>query len=130
MDKFKLLFVQMFLRKLKGELFLDFLFFYSRRGIDISNIDCVILYDLPKNIRTYIHRIGRTARAGKVGRSITIVEKERLTMFRTTIKTYRRNKLKHMDIKKEDYASMLNDYQNALERFSSKEQKKKIKHKK
>jgi superfamily II DNA/RNA helicase len=105
-------------------------FLYYRRGIDISNIDCVILYDLPKNIRTYTHRIGRTARAGKLGRSITIVEKECLQMFRTTIKTYRRNKLKHMDIKKEDFSSMLPDYQKALETFSSKEQKKKLKHRK
>ncbi|UJR22236.1 hypothetical protein I4U23_025297 [Adineta vaga] len=100
------------------------------RGIDIPNIDCVILYDLPKNIRTYTHRIGRTARAGKLGRSITIVEKERLSMFRATIKTYRRNKLKHMDIKKEQFSFMLTDYQNALEKFSAKEQKKKLKQKK
>jgi hypothetical protein len=50
-------------------------------------------------------------------------------MFRTTIKTYRRNKLKPINIKKEDFSSMLIDYQNALEIFSSKEQKKKIKHK-
>ncbi len=104
--------------------------YYSRRGIDIPNIDCVILYDLPKNIRTYTHRIGRTARAGKIGRSITIVEKERLSMFRLTIKTYRRKKLKLMKIKKEDFSSMLIDYQKALELFSIKEQKKKLKHKK
>ncbi|CAF2791662.1 unnamed protein product [Rotaria sp. Silwood2] len=110
------------------ELHTKFIFFlYYRRGIDIANIDCVILYDLPKNIRTYAHRIGRTARAGKHGRSITIVEKERLTMFRATIKTYRRNKLKHMNITKEDFSYMLNDYQKALEIFSSKEQKKKLK---
>ncbi|CAF1426807.1 unnamed protein product [Rotaria sordida] len=100
------------------------------RGIDIPNIDCVILYDLPKNIRTYTHRIGRTARAGKLGRSITMVEKERLIMFRTTIKTYRRNKLKPMNIRKENFSFMLNDYQKALEIFSSQEQKKKLKQKK
>ncbi|CAF0757410.1 unnamed protein product [Adineta ricciae] len=100
------------------------------RGIDIPNINCVILYDLPKNIRTYTHRIGRTARAGKAGRSITIVEKERLQMFRMSIKTYRRNKLKHMDVKKENFAFMLTDYQKALETFSAKEQKKKLKQKK
>lgn len=98
-----------------------------RRGIDIANIDCVILYDLPKNIRTYTHRIGRTARAGKTGRSITMVEKERLQMFRSTIKIHRRNKLKHMDVKKEHFSSMLDDYQKALELFASKEQKKKSK---
>lgn len=97
------------------------------RGIDIANIDCVILYDLPKNIRTYTHRIGRTARAGKTGHSITLVEKERLTMFRSTIKTYRRKKLKPLQVKKTDFSSMLPDYQKALETFSNKEQKKKKK---
>ena len=51
-------------------------------------------------------------------------------MFRATIKTYRRNKLKHMDIKKEQFSFMLTDYQNALEKFSAKEQKKKLKQKK
>ncbi len=129
MDKFKSLFVPMFSRKLNHPHF-TLILRYSRRGIDIPNIDCVILYDLPKNIRTYTHRIGRTARAGKLGRSITIVEKERLQMFRSTIKTYRRNKLKIMDIKKQDFSSMLTDYQTALETFSAKEQKKKLKQRK
>jgi superfamily II DNA/RNA helicase len=119
----------MFSRKL-NHLHFTLILRYSRRGIDIPNIDCVILYDLPKNIRTYTHRIGRTARAGKLGRSITIVEKERLQMFRSTIKTYRRNKLKIMDIKKQDFSSMLTDYQTALETFSVKEQKKKLKQRK
>lgn len=85
------------------------------------------MYDLPKNIRTYTHRIGRTARAGKIGRSITMVEKERLLMFRTSIKTYRRNKLKPLIVKKQEFSPMLDDYQKALEVFSSKEQKKKLK---
>ena len=90
----------------------------------------MILYDLPKNIRTYTHRIGRTARAGKLGRSITMVEKERLPMFRSTIKTYRRKKLKPIEVKKQDFSSMLTDYQKALETFSVKEQKKKLKKRK
>ena len=45
-------------------------------------------------------------------------------MFRRTIKTYRRNKLKHLKITKDDFSSMLIDYQKALEIFSCKEQKK------
>ena len=101
-----------------------------RRGIDIPNVDSVILYDLPKNVRTYTHRIGRTARAGKTGRSIVMVEKERLQMFRTTIKTYRRNKLKPLIITKDEYSSMLPDYQEALEKFSSQQQMKSLKKKK
>ena len=37
----------------------------AARGIDVLNIDLVINYDVPQNVEYYIHRIGRTARAGK-----------------------------------------------------------------
>ncbi|GKT35539.1 hypothetical protein ADUPG1_008682, partial [Aduncisulcus paluster] len=43
------------------------------RGIDISGIGLVFNYDLPQNIETYTHRIGRTGRAGKKGESHTFI---------------------------------------------------------
>ncbi|XP_053955033.1 probable ATP-dependent RNA helicase Dbp73D isoform X1 [Anastrepha ludens] len=43
------------------------------RGIDLPVVDVVISYDLPRHIKTYIHRIGRTARAGNLGTAITIL---------------------------------------------------------
>ena len=43
----------------------------ASRGLDVKNIDYVINYDLPKNIDSYIHRIGRTGRAGKKGTAIS-----------------------------------------------------------
>ncbi|KAH8739861.1 U5 snRNP 100 kD protein [Cryptosporidium ryanae] len=46
------------------------------RGIDISNVNLVINYDLPKTIETYTHRIGRTGRAGKNGIAISFVTPE------------------------------------------------------
>ncbi len=45
----------------------------AARGIDIDNLDAVINFDLPNVPETYVHRIGRTARAGKQGRAITVV---------------------------------------------------------
>ncbi len=45
----------------------------AARGLDIPKIEWVFLYDLPENGKDYIHRVGRTARAGKVGRSIAMV---------------------------------------------------------
>ncbi|TGN03880.1 DEAD/DEAH box helicase [Leptospira bandrabouensis] len=42
----------------------------ASRGIDIENIDVVYNYDLPQDAENYVHRIGRTARAGRKGMSI------------------------------------------------------------
>lgn len=45
----------------------------ASRGLDISNLDFIINYDVPQNHDSYIHRIGRTARAGKEGYAFTLV---------------------------------------------------------
>lgn len=44
----------------------------ASRGIDISNLSCVINYDVPNEPEAYIHRVGRTGRAGKEGRAFTL----------------------------------------------------------
>ncbi|XP_029281755.1 ATP-dependent RNA helicase DDX51-like [Cottoperca gobio] len=45
----------------------------AARGIDINGVKCVVNYDAPQYIRVYIHRIGRTARAGKTGLAFTFL---------------------------------------------------------
>lgn len=48
----------------------------AARGLDISDIAIVINYDMPVDLETYVHRIGRTGRAGKIGRSISFITPE------------------------------------------------------
>jgi ATP-dependent RNA helicase DDX51/DBP6 len=55
------------------------------RGIDIGQIDFVVSYDCPKFVKTYIHRVGRTARAGKTGSAITMVEKSKDQTFKALL---------------------------------------------
>ena len=45
----------------------------AARGLDIDNIEAVFNYDIPLDVEYYVHRIGRTGRAGKEGRAYTFV---------------------------------------------------------
>jgi ATP-dependent RNA helicase RhlB len=48
----------------------------AARGLDIEGLAMVINYDLPNEAENYVHRIGRTARAGKTGRAITLASEQ------------------------------------------------------
>ena len=52
------------------------------RGIDIDDIQLIINYDVPHDEEDYVHRIGRTARAGKDGHAITLVSEKDQPLFR------------------------------------------------
>jgi len=46
------------------------------RGMDFKGINLVINYDFPQTVQSYIHRIGRTGRAGRPGAAITYFTKD------------------------------------------------------
>ena len=53
----------------------------AARGIHVDNITCVINYNLPQEIESYIHRIGRTGRAEKEGYAVTLVNHREIRML-------------------------------------------------
>jgi superfamily II DNA/RNA helicase len=57
----------------------------AARGLDIKNVSHVYNYDSPKNSKEYIHRIGRTARAGKDGIAISLVSQRDYEGFRNVV---------------------------------------------
>ena len=50
----------------------------AARGLDVEDVDAVVNYELPTDVATYRHRIGRTARAGKAGLALSLVSSREL----------------------------------------------------
>ncbi|KAI0067189.1 DEAD-domain-containing protein [Artomyces pyxidatus] len=57
------------------------------RGIDISHVAHVVSYDAPVDMRKYVHRVGRTARAGRTGDAWTLVEEQEARYFKNMLRT-------------------------------------------
>lgn len=66
----------------------------AARGIHVDDLSHVINYELPDNLDSYVHRIGRTGRAGKEGRAISIV---------TTLEKYKLSRVEKRFGKKVEY---------------------------
>jgi len=61
----------------------------ASRGIDIPNVATVINVSMPRELRQYIHRVGRTARAGKEGRACTLVGEGQRSVLKELLKKAR-----------------------------------------
>ncbi|MDD3860599.1 MAG: C-terminal helicase domain-containing protein, partial [Bacteroidales bacterium] len=51
------------------------------RGIDIEDVNLIVNYDIPEKPEDYVHRIGRTARAGKLGLAISFISEFEIIKF-------------------------------------------------
>jgi ATP-dependent RNA helicase DDX27 len=59
----------------------------ASRGLDIKNVDCVINFEAPQSHDIYTHRVGRTARAGRSGRAITLAAENDRKVVKTAVRT-------------------------------------------
>lgn len=69
----------------------------AARGIDVDEVDMVINYDMPQDEEYYVHRIGRTARAGREGKAFSFVVGRDLYKLRD-IQRYTKTKIERQDI--------------------------------
>uniref|UniRef100_W5U5C5 ATP-dependent RNA helicase n=1 Tax=Ictalurus punctatus TaxID=7998 RepID=W5U5C5_ICTPU len=86
----------------------------AARGIDIKGVKCVINYDAPQYIRTYIHRVGRTARAGKAGVAFTFVLGVQVERFVKMVQDGGSPGLQKQTIKPESLRGMESRYEDVL----------------
>ncbi|KDN48629.1 hypothetical protein RSAG8_02616, partial [Rhizoctonia solani AG-8 WAC10335] len=86
------------------------------RGVDISHVAHVVSYDVPVDMRKYVHRVGRTARAGRKGDAWSLVEDQEARYFKQMLK-----KAGHLDVikklrtKESDTAPLQPYYETALQ---------------
>ncbi|CAG9796702.1 unnamed protein product [Diatraea saccharalis] len=85
------------------------------RGIDVPDCRYVISYDPPRNIKTYIHRVGRTGRAGRSGTAITILQQNQMNLFMELIKSSGKTELPQLNIEPEKIEKILESYHSALD---------------
>ena len=58
----------------------------AARGLDIDRLKTVVNFEMPNQVETYVHRIGRTARAGRHGKSCTLIGEGRRHLMKEVIK--------------------------------------------
>ncbi|KAI9005616.1 DEAD-domain-containing protein [Hyaloraphidium curvatum] len=80
----------------------------ASRGLDIPSVDAVINYDVPQSSKDYIHRVGRTARAGRSGQAVTFVTQYDVEWYQR-IETAIQKKLDEFPIDNKDNVLVLQE---------------------
>ena len=78
----------------------------ASRGLDIPSVDFVINHDVPSVSKNYVHRVGRTARAGRRGTAFTLVSPHDVTLVHA-IEALTKTKLEEHEVDDEHVAEIL-----------------------
>lgn len=79
----------------------------ASRGLDIPMVQFVVNYDVPKNPKDYVHRVGRTARAGRGGSSLTLVTQYDVKLIKAC-EEYTKQRLTKTEIDEKEALSDIN----------------------
>ncbi|KAI8371479.1 P-loop containing nucleoside triphosphate hydrolase protein [Radiomyces spectabilis] len=92
------------------------------RGIDIDSVEAVVSYDVPIFMDKYIHRVGRTARAGREGEAYTLVETQEARHFKQMLREAGHfSQVKSIKLDHEKVNELNADYEEALASLASSE---------
>ncbi|XP_030476265.2 DEAD-box ATP-dependent RNA helicase 1 [Syzygium oleosum] len=87
------------------------------RGMDVEGVRNVINYEMPPYIKTYIHRAGRTARAGQTGRCFTLLRKDEVKRFKKMLQKADNNSCPVYSLPASSVESFRSLYTSALEKL-------------
>ena len=86
------------------------------RGIDLEDLDAVISYDAPSYVKTYIHRVGRTARAGRPGTAYTLCDEKQAKPFLKMLRDGNVTGCEEKSITSDHLDPLREDYKKSLEK--------------
>lgn len=87
------------------------------RGMDVKGVRNVINYDMPAYLKTYIHRAGRTARAGQAGRCFTLLRNDDVKRFKKLLHKADNNSCDDYSVPSDSIESLHPVYVSALEKL-------------
>jgi ATP-dependent RNA helicase DDX49/DBP8 len=87
----------------------------ASRGLDIPSVDLVINFELPRVCSDYVHRVGRTARAGRGGQSISFVTQYDVALLQTVEESIGQKMVLYDEVKNEDILPLLNVVSKAMQ---------------
>ncbi|KAK3815147.1 MAG: P-loop containing nucleoside triphosphate hydrolase protein [Benniella sp.] len=99
----------------KGEIHLLICSDLISRGMDLAPVSVVINYDTPVYMKKYIHRVGRTARAGKTGTAYSLIETQEARHFKEMVsKAGHWEKISRIRVKDQEVKDLVPGYTKAL----------------
>ncbi|GLT59170.1 hypothetical protein SLA2020_320060 [Shorea laevis] len=90
------------------------------RGMDVEGVRNVINYDMPAYIKTYIHRAGRTARAGQAGRCFTLLRRHEVKRFKKLLQKADNDSVPLYSVSSSSIESLRDSYNSVLEKLKEK----------